>query len=161
MLRQARYALIVAAFALLASLVYVKLPFAPAYPRAEDGAESAVVPAPPTIQIANRAVRVDIADTPEERARGLGGRAALAEDEGMLFVFEEDGYHAFWMKDMDFPIDIVWISRDGLIAHIEENVGPETYPAAFAPRREARYAVELPAGFVERHGVRVGDAVRL
>ena len=112
-----------------------------------------------TVRIGGQMVRVVIADTPALRARGLSGRGALAPDEGMLFVFEEDGLHTFWMKDMRFAIDILWISREGVVVDIRQNVAPETYPATFAPRREARYAIELPTGFVEAHAVQEGDAL--
>ncbi|MBI4068550.1 DUF192 domain-containing protein [Candidatus Kaiserbacteria bacterium] len=160
MLRQIRYALIVAGVVLIAALIYVDLPYySPAV--SNFNADNPNVYASSTIQLKDTVVRVEIADTPEERAMGLSGREGLAPDEGLLFVFEEDGLHAFWMKDMRFAIDIVWVSSDGAIVHIEENVTPETYPAAFAPRREARYVVELSAGYVAEHEVRVGDIVRL
>ncbi|MBI2611007.1 DUF192 domain-containing protein [Candidatus Kaiserbacteria bacterium] len=159
MRRTLSIALILAACAFLISLIYADLPFTPV---ADNfSASDSNVSASSTILIADRVVRVTVADTPEERERGLSGWKGLAEDEGMLFIFNEDGRYAFWMKDMEFPIDILWISRDGAIVHIEEYVAPETYPASFAPRREARYVVELPAGFVERRGVRIGELVRL
>lgn len=159
MMRQIWYALIVAGFVLISALIYVKLPFA----LSEDGVATngASAHASSTILIADSIVAVEIADTSEERARGLSGRDGLAEGKGMLFVFDEDGKHAFWMKDMRFAIDIIWVSRNGVIVHIEEHVAPETYPEVFAPRFEARYVVELSAGFVERYDVRVGDIVRL
>ncbi|MBI4093750.1 DUF192 domain-containing protein [Candidatus Kaiserbacteria bacterium] len=158
MARQIRYALIVAALVLFASLIYVRLPFDDSL---SENAPIDRTSASSTIQIADRTLWVDIADTLEERARGLSGREDVAEDEAMLFIFGEDGRHAFWMKDMRVAIDIVWISRDGVIAHIEQNVAPETYPAVFAPRSEARYVVELSAGWVGRYHVRIGDIVRL
>lgn len=158
MVRQIRYALIVGGAVLIAALIYVRLPFAPA---ADQIVPNNTNTASSTIQINERTIRVEIADSPAERERGLSGKAGLGEDEGMLFVFEEDGRPAFWMKDMLFAIDIMWISRDGAIVHIEENVAPETYPASFAPRSEARYVVELPAGYVSKYSVRLGDIVRL
>lgn len=124
-----------------------------------------------TIEIAGNAARVAVADTPESRAKGLGGREGLAEGEGMLFIFPADGYYAFWMKDMRFPIDILWLSasdrpsRDGsataTVIYIAPNVSPDTYPRTFGPNAPARYIVELPAGYVGAHGVKVGDIVRL
>jgi|SRR3989344_930933 len=159
MKRTLSIALILAGCAFLISLIYVDLPFAPAVDNFITDNPS--VSAPSTIQLKDEIVRVEIADTSEERERGLGGLEGLADDEGMLFVFDEDGRPAFWMKDMLFAIDILWISRDGAIVHIEENVAPETYPASFVPRSEARYVVELPAGYVARHDVGLGDIVRL
>ena len=111
--------------------------------------------------LAERTVFVDVADTPEKRSVGLSGHEELAPDEGMLFVFPEDGIYAFWMKDMRFSIDILWISREGVIVDMQQKVAPETYPAAYTPRKEARYVLELPSGWVERYTVELGDAVQL
>jgi len=113
------------------------------------------------IRIAGRSVKVSIADTPASRERGLGGRAGLGPDEGMLFVFPEDGRHAFWMKDMRFSIDIVWLSADGYVIAIAPSVSPKTYPHSFAPQTPARYVVELPAGFSERYDLRAGDKIQI
>lgn len=114
-----------------------------------------------TVHIADKIVRVEIVDTAEEREKGLSGHASLVEDEGMLFVFPESGRHAFWMKDMGFSIDIIWISESKEIVHIERNVSPESYPAIFTPRDESLYVLEVPAGFVEENSVRIGDTVIL
>ena len=147
-------ALVVAAVVLIAGLIYVKLPGLTAMP--SDTASTTT-----SILIKDRAVQVVVADTPERREQGLSGWAGLPEDTGMLFVFDEDDYHAFWMKEMRFSIDIAWISRDGFIVHIEHDVSPQSFPAVFTPREEARYAVELPAGWVETYDVAAGDIVRL
>src|SRR4051812_1798797 len=64
------------------------------------------------INIAGQHVVVDLATTPTTREQGLSGRAALPENHGMLFVFDTPGVYPFWMKDMNFPIDMIWISND-------------------------------------------------
>ena len=114
-----------------------------------------------TIQIGGQTVHVFVADTPALRQKGLGGRAGLASDEGMLFVFPREGAYAFWMKGMRFSIDILWLSTDGTLVDMRENVSPDTYPKNFTPKSPARYVVELRAGFVQEHSVRMGDIVRL
>ena len=103
---------------------------------------------------------VSIAATEEARARGLSGRPYLAVNRGMLFVFETDGRHAFWMHDMLFSIDILWISH-GRVVDIEKNLSPDTFPTIFTPDSNARYVLELPAGFSDAHGVGVGSEVVL
>ena len=123
-----------------------------------------------TIELRGQTIHIAVADTESTRQQGLGGRAGLAEDEGMLFVFPEDGEHAFWMKDMLFPIDILWISGsdrpsrdgsgDGRVVYMAENVSPDTYPQSFRPDVSARYVLELPAGYAGAHGVSVGDIVK-
>lgn len=95
---------------------------------------------------------LEIADTPEQRERGLSGRASLPDDYGLLFAFEEDSTPSFWMKDMRFPIDIVWIAADGRIAGITPGVAPETYPEAFSPPEPVRYVLEIAAGEAARRG---------
>ena len=108
-----------------------------------------------------KTISVSIADTEAAREKGLGGRTSLGLDEGMLFVFPKEGKYAFWMKDMRFAIDIVWLSKDGTIIYMKENVSPNTYPASFAPATPAMYVLELPAGYVGSHGVKVGDKAAL
>lgn len=113
------------------------------------------------IRVAGRDVSVEIADTPEARQQGLSGRAGLAPDKGMLFVFPEDGPHAFWMKDMRFSIDIVWLAADGAVVTITHNVSPDTYPHSFRPSAPARYVVELSAGFARKYNLKAGDKAQM
>lgn len=113
------------------------------------------------LQLRGESIRVSIADTDATREKGLGGRSGLASDEGMLFIFPKDGIYAFWMKDMQFSIDIVWLSAEGRVVYIAQNVSPSTYPRDFVPESPARYVLELPAGYCLSHGVQVGDIVRL
>lgn len=112
-----------------------------------------------TIHIGGREVTVTVADTPDSRERGLSGRNGLAPDEGMLFVFPSDARYGFWMKDMRFPIDILWLSSRSEVIEIRQRVSPLSYPAVFTPRAPARYVLELPAGFVEAYNVKIGDSM--
>ncbi len=114
-----------------------------------------------TIQLKGQTIRISVADTGASREQGLGGRAGLAEDEGMLFVFPKDGEYAFWMKDMRFPIDIMWLSADGSIVYMAQNVSPDSFPQTFRPDVPARYVLELPSGYAKEYNVVVGDIVRL
>jgi uncharacterized membrane protein (UPF0127 family) len=102
---------------------------------------------------------VNVARTAEERSRGLSGVESLSENRGLLFVFVTPGKYGFWMKDMNFPIDIVWIDERMRVAHIENNVSPNTYPTNFTPSQDALYVLEVNAGIVEKAGVSVGDTV--
>lgn len=112
-----------------------------------------------TITIGTEQLRIARADTPGSRELGLSGITSLSDDEGMLFIFEEDGRHAFWMKDMAFSIDILWISSGGRVVFIAPSVAPETYPQAFTSDSPARYVLEVPAGFATEHGIEVGSKV--
>lgn len=95
------------------------------------------------VQIGEVEIIAEVSDTRSEQIKGLSGRASIGKMEGMLFVFEELGRHGIWMKDMNFPIDILWLDEDKKIIHIEENVSPDTYPTVFRPDGEALYVLEV------------------
>src|SRR3989338_1806519 len=78
--------------------------------------------------------------------QSLSGRSGLAEGEGMLFVFPQDGKYGFWMKDMRFSIDILWLNASGMVVYMAQNVSPDSFPKSFESDVPARYVLELPAG---------------
>ena len=104
-------------------------------------------------------LEVSLAQTAEERQQGLSGTKSLPQGQGMLFVFPEANTYSFWMKDMQYSIDIYWLRDDGRIVYMAEKISPETYPATYQSPEPVKYVLELPAGFAEAHGVRVGDVV--
>lgn len=101
---------------------------------------------------------VEVARTPEARAKGLMGRKHLGKDEGMLFVFEEEGYHSFWMKNTLIPLSIAFIDREGRIVKIVD-MEPLSL-TSHTPSQPILYALEMNRGWFSRNGVRVGDVVR-
>lgn len=105
-------------------------------------------------------VKVEIADEPLEMAKGLSNRKSLDEDHGMLFVFAEPGQPAFWMKDMEFPIDIIWIKND-VVIDIAPNlpVVAAEFLSTYSPKEPANYVLEVNAGFAKENGIKVGDKV--
>lgn len=113
------------------------------------------------IEIGQKIVRVDIADTDYKRELGLSGRNSLDSDTGMLFIFEKEGNYGFWMKDMNFPIDILWVGADFSVVGIEKNVATSTYPKAFGQNYLAKYVLELPAGFSDRNNLSVGNKISI
>jgi len=110
-----------------------------------------------TITIGGIEVAVDIADTPQERMQGLSGRESLGESEGMLFVLDEPAVPAFWMKDMNFAIDIIWINSQRRVIGVERDISPQTFPDTFRPSEAIKYVLEVPAGFSQRHTIDIGD----
>jgi len=104
---------------------------------------------------------VEVADDEVERIQGLSNTSYLGDKDGLLFVFEEPGLHGIWMKDMRFPIDIIWFGADMKVVSIEEDVAPETFPEIFLPDEPALYVLEGNAGFVQLHGIEIGDELRL
>ncbi len=117
------------------------------------------------VKIKDQIIVVDIVNEPETRARGLSGRESLGVNEGMLFIFDSADYYPFWMKDMKFPIDIVWIA-DNRIVGFEERVSPEPGVPdrelkSYVPPEPIDKVLELAAGRVRLLRAEVGDAVRV
>jgi len=114
-----------------------------------------------TITIGGVSLAVEVADTEILREQGLSGRSDLRSGKGMLFVFDTDGLWNIWMKDMQFPIDIVWTDVDGKVVTVALDIAPETYPKVFSPSSPARYVLELPAGFAAAHGIKEGSIIKI
>lgn len=102
---------------------------------------------------------VDVARTQEQHERGLSGREFLAYNRGMLFVFDTQARYRIWMKDMLIPIDVFWLSNDGIITDIWEEAQPESYPFVYEPTHDARYILEAPAGFARVYNIKPGVEV--
>ncbi|MDP2641812.1 MAG: DUF192 domain-containing protein [bacterium] len=109
-----------------------------------------------TIRVNDTEIRVEVAETLESRQTGLSGREFLPEGTGMLFVFEDLARHGFWMKDMNFAIDIIWTDGEGRVVDIAKEVSPDTFPEVFYPKQLAKYVLELNAGDAEKFGIDTG-----
>ncbi len=118
------------------------------------------------IKIGNIYLNIEIADTPELRSKGLGGRDSLPADSGMLFVFPKESKYQFWMRGMKFPLDFIFI-RQGKVVDLLRNVQPpldgqkdSTLPI-YAPVVPVDMMLEVNTGFIDTNGIRVGDQVFL
>ncbi len=106
-------------------------------------------------------IMAELAMTEEERQRGLMFREDLGENQGMLFLFSEEGIYPFWMKNMKFSIDILWLDKEKRVVHIEAEVPPcprDPCPS-YAPAQEALYVLELKTGWTKRHGLKLFDKI--
>lgn len=103
--------------------------------------------------------RVEVASTGEEKNQGLSGRNCLDPDSGMLFTYDHSGDYCYWMKDMKFAIDMIWLDDEKRIVTIKDRVGPDTYPESFCPSRPAKYVVEVAAGKAAEYGWQIGTAL--
>jgi uncharacterized membrane protein (UPF0127 family) len=119
------------------------------------------------IYVGETEIFVEIADTFQKRQKGLSERESLAEGEGMLFIFaQKDIQPPFWMKEMKFAIDIIWID-DNKIVQINENVPapepdtPNSELKFYTPNQPIDYILEVNAGFVDEKGLKIGDNVDL
>lgn len=111
------------------------------------------------ICLKNKCFNVEIAKTEEEKRIGLMNRKHLDPDEGMLFLFENEGVYNFWMKNTLIPLDIIWIDKNKKIVFIKENAMPcnledcETLHLT----QKARYVLEINGGLAKKHGIKIGD----
>jgi uncharacterized membrane protein (UPF0127 family) len=107
-------------------------------------------------------VHVELAADDELRTQGLMWRDQLAPNRGMLFLFNEDDEHAFWMKNTLIPLDMIWIDKDRRVAAVQYHVPPckvancPSYP----PGVPSRYVLEVGGGVAEAHGVKAGDQLK-
>ena len=111
------------------------------------------------IYIGDVKLAVEIADEPSEQTQGLSGREKMAEDEGMLFVFPQPFIASFWMKDMRFSLDFIWLDENGVIIAITPYISPDTYPQTFQPPSPVKYVLEVNAGWSTRYNIKAGDIV--
>ena len=110
------------------------------------------------LYIHQKEIWVEVARTPEERNLGLMGRRSLGKDEGMLFIFETEDRHSFWMKNTLIPLSIAFIDRDRRIVWITD-MKPLTLDS-HVPPKPILYALEMNKGWFSAHGIKVGDAIR-
>lgn len=106
-------------------------------------------------------ISAKIAKDDISRQIGLGGVKYMGPNEGLLMVYEEAGRYSIWMKDMEIPIDVVWINNEGEVIHIERNMKPESYPTSYVSKRPALYVLELNSGAVHRLNIKIGTKLKI
>ncbi len=106
-------------------------------------------------------VRVEVADDPFERTKGLMYRKALGEDRGMLFVFSREQPLSFWMKNTYIPLSIAYIDSEGRITDILDMKPLDDKPPHYVSSEPVQYALEVNQGFFKEQGVKVGDHAEL
>lgn len=120
------------------------------------------------ISIGSLSVKAQVASSTNDRKKGLSGRDSLSINEGMLFVFDNNGKWTIWMKNMKFPIDIIWIDEtpagEKKIVDIAVDAVPQpgkkdSELKRYLPQSQARYVLEINAGLANLNNIKVGDAV--
>lgn len=112
------------------------------------------------VTIGSKTYTMYIADTEEKRAQGLSGVEHMNSTDGLAFIFDVPYNYAFWMKDMNFPLDFIYVDQ-GKVVDLIENVLPESYPDTIQPSVPASIVIELNAGQIHENGVKVGDPIEL
>lgn len=99
-----------------------------------------------TIKTPNKIYKVLISNTDQKRMTGLSNTKNLNKDTVMLFIFEKPDMYGIWMKDMLYPIDIVYLDNEMNVVSFFDNVKPSSYPEIFYPEEKSRYIIEMNAG---------------
>ena len=133
--------------AVLAIIVFVKF----------EAKQTSFIP----VKIGNKIVHAEIADTFAKQIFGLMGRKSMPEDQGMLFVFNDDLIEKFWMFNTSIPLDMIWIDSGKSIIYIQQNAQPcPVYNCpTYGPDLPARYVLEVNANYTVENNVSVGDKV--
>ncbi len=114
------------------------------------------------LKIGSKVISIEIVDNELAREKGLSGRASLAENSGMLFKFPKPIIGRFWMKDMRFSIDIIWI-HNGKVVGIEKNapIPADATIATFSSPELIDQVLEVNGGFCDKNNLKIGDKVAL
>ena len=112
------------------------------------------------VSINNYTLLTDLSITHEEIIKGLSSKSSLKENEGMLFVLNSSSRRGFWMKDMKFAIDVIWLNENKEIVDIKKTLDPcVSNCPVYYPDRESKYVLETVAGFADKQNLKVGDTV--
>lgn len=133
------------------ALIYVAVSFASNYFR-------------PTVQVqaGSGVYNLWVADTESQCVKGLSGIPTLAANGGLFMDFKTDDTWGIWMKDMHFPLDIIWLDKDKKVVYIVQNAQPETpVETVYRPKKPARYVLELPAGAVKQSAIKADMTVKI
>lgn len=128
------------------------------------------------VTLGNKEIKVEIAKTVYQKTKGLMFRKELEKNTGMLFIFDNEARHAFWMANTYIPLDIIWISKDKKIVHINENTPPcdssnsdniaiktiqnmKNSCTLYTPKEKALYVLEVNAGWLKENNIKLGDKI--
>lgn len=105
-------------------------------------------------------LNIEIADDEKERSIGLSGTPKLEANSGLLLSYIKPQQVLIWMKDMRISIDALWIAPDGRVVAIKKNISPDTYPKIFYSPQRVSGVLELPAGYVDANGIKIGSRLK-
>lgn len=119
-----------------------------------------------SIEIKGHVLNIELARTDAEMSKGLSARRTLAEDDGMLFIFKQKLYPSFWMHDMNFPLDFIWIDEETIVDITKDVPNPEkgtkdTQLKLYSPTHPVNYVLEVNAGYCTKMGIEIGDIVKM
>jgi len=112
------------------------------------------------IAMEGRCITLEKADNESKREQGLSYRNSMPATQGMLFVFDRPEEQCFWMKDMKYSLDLIWLDQNKRIIDVKEHVAPETYPQSFCVGN-SKYVIELNSGVYKKTHLSIGQKLEL
>ncbi len=112
-----------------------------------------------SLKVGSHAYHLQVAQTEAAQEKGLGDRDSLQKIKACYLSLADQATRCFWMKDMRFPLDIIWLDSTKTVVHIQPDVVPSTYPETFCPSELAQYVIELNAGQAKRAGITAGQTL--
>ncbi len=109
--------------------------------------------------ISDQEIKIEKACTDEDRERGLSFRKGLDENSGLIFIFDRSDFYSFWMRDMKFNIDMVWLDESFRVVTVVSDAKADSYPKTFSSEGPAKYVLELNSGDANRLGIKKGIAL--
>lgn len=121
-----------------------------------------LLPKTPRAEINGHTFSLYLAKTASEQEVGLAKYKSIAQNQGMLFLFERSDYYSFWMKNMRFPIDIIFISDDKVVDVFNDvPVSPNNNLPVYTTKTKADKVLEINAGLAKKYGIKVGSEVKI
>ncbi|MDP2638040.1 MAG: DUF192 domain-containing protein [Candidatus Levybacteria bacterium] len=118
----------------------------------------------PSAAINGKTFQLKVAKSQEEKEIGLSKTESLSENQGMIFLFDDPGYYSFWMKDMKFSIDIIFINKDNVV-EISENAQPQTESTSnlkiYTPIEPIDKVLEIKSGLSKKNNIKKGDKIQI
>ena len=117
-----------------------------------------------TVTVNGYNISAFVADTDDKRSKGLSGVENMTESQGMLFIFNYPSKQGFWMKEMMFPLDIIWLDSNSSVIHVEKGLQPcasVLFCPVYSPLKDAKYVLETISGFTDLHSVNEGDKIKI
>jgi uncharacterized protein len=111
------------------------------------------------IVLKGQKITAEIVSSQNKMEEGLSGRKGLCDKCGMLFLLEKKGFYTFWMKDMKFDLDLIWLDGYSIVG-IDRNVSKD-FPGTMKSDLPANKVLELPAGFTDKYGIVIGDRIEM
>ena len=109
------------------------------------------------LRINNSRYYLNIASSNEQLARGLSGVENMPKNEGLLFVLPEPSKACFWMKQMNFNLDIIWLNEQKKVVYLEKNLSPKSYPKTYCSNQNSKYVIEMNSGFIGSKNIYLGE----